>query len=125
MTIKNFIQKWHNHTIQDDGPTTSGEYMLFQTEFKKMLRQELKDEFSIVSFNPNHYEFCAVLQSKKTKKYFYMSIADVRYQPNGWYDDILYRTMAHDKDWTGGRNQYSCLPDLKTNLILLDGRDID
>ncbi len=38
-------------------------------------------------------------------KYIYVSISDVRYNPRV-FDEVLYRTMAHDKDWRGGRNLY-------------------
>ena len=39
----------------------------------------------------------------------YMSISDVRYFPCEWVENILIRTMQHDKDWSGGTNHYTDL----------------
>ena len=58
------------------------------------------------SFNKNHYEFSAVLKDIHEDKFIYVSISDVRYWKNEWYNNVLIRTMEHDKDWTGGRNHY-------------------
>lgn len=60
------------------------------------------------------------MQSIISKQFYYISISDVRYWKNEWADYILYRTMEHEKDWTGGSNQYSSLNDLSENLIKLD-----
>ena len=42
-------------------------------------------------------------------RYIYMSISDVRYFPCEWVENILIRTMQHDKDWSGGTNHYTDL----------------
>lgn len=72
------------------------------------------------TFNKGHYEFSAVMKSKVTNKFYYISIPDVRYKNNEWANNILYRTMKHEKDWTGGTNQYSSLQNLAENLLNLD-----
>ena len=44
----------------------------------------------------------------------YLSISDVRFAPRQWAKSILVRTMAHAKDWTGGRNNYCDLAGVRT-----------
>ena len=77
-------------------------------EFERACKRDLKKQcvklgFNIHSFNSNHFEWSAVLE--KGDRFIYVSISDVRYW-NNWYDDVLVRTMAHDKDWHGGNNTY-------------------
>lgn len=42
----------------------------------------------------------------------YPFISDVRFCSSEWYHHVLYRTMAHDKDWTGGYNCWCSWPEL-------------
>lgn len=60
----------------------------------------------IVDFHKNHYEFSAVLKNPETGKLVYVSISDVRYWNDEWVNRTLYRTMKHEKDWTGGGNHF-------------------
>lgn len=119
--INNFMKKWYGKRIEDYGPTTSPEYRQFQKEYKALLKNIGNDiEMQLHSFNPNHYEFSAVMQSNITDKFYYISISDVRYWTNEWANKILYRTMEHDKDWRGGSNHQSTLGELMENLEELD-----
>ena len=76
--------------------------------------------FELKDFNKNHYDFSAVLQNKKNKLYYYISISDVRWCNNEWANRLLYRTMKNEKDWTGGTNYYCKLVDLAEKLISLN-----
>lgn len=44
---------------------------------------------------------------------FYISISDVRYFSNEWYDHILIRTAENETDYRGGFNNYTTLSDLE------------
>ena len=98
--------KWLNHTF------SSGTYpMPDYVEFQRKMRFDLKriaknNNLELHSFNKNHYEFSAVLKDIHEDKFIYVSISDVRYWKNEWYNHVLIRTMEHDKDWTGGSNHY-------------------
>lgn len=98
--------KWLNHTF------SSSTYPLSDyIEFQKLMRLDLKkitknNDLELHSFNKNHYEFSAVLKDIHEDKFIYVSISDVRYWKNDWYNHVLIRTMKHDKDWTGGSNHY-------------------
>lgn len=61
--------------------------------------------YKLHRFNKNHYCFSAVLLDEETRNYIYISVGDVRYGRR-WYEEVLYRTMAHEKDWTGSPNQF-------------------
>lgn len=121
MTVDKFLNKWYDKEIEDWGGETSPEYRNFQTNYKSVIKDFCKDigmEFH--SFSKNHYEFSAVVKSNTTNQFYYISISDVRYWKNEWANNILYRIMKHDKDWTGGSNRYSTLQDLAENLLNLD-----
>lgn len=121
MKLEIFLNKWYDKNIQDDGGYPSKEYLEFQSNYRSVLKDLGKEiDFNLHSFSKNHYEFSAVMQSNKTNKFYYISIPDVRYFKNEWANDILYRTMEHDKDWTGGSNNFSALKNLSNNLSNLD-----
>ena len=106
--------------IEDYGSETSPSYRKFENEFKKLLSDmSEKTPFSLHQFNKNHYEFSAVMKSE-SGRFYYISIADVRYFPEEWHYKILYRTMEHDKDWRGGQNRYTRLEELVENLKWLE-----
>lgn len=119
--LEKFIKEYYNHTFDDWGGTTSQDYETFQRKYKSILKK-IGEEigFELHSFSKSHYEFSAVMRNTKNDKYYYISISDVRYWKNEWFDDILYRTMKHDKDWTGGNNNRCNLRELKDKLVELD-----
>ena len=88
--MANTMEKWINHTFSS-GSETGQDYDAFQRAARADLRKQAKAAgYALHKFHPN----------------VYIAISDVRYRRNEWYTRVLYRTMAHDKDWTGGTNQY-------------------
>ena len=121
MKIKQFLEKWYNKEIEDWGGETSPEYRNFQTNYRSVIKDFCENiGMELYSFNKNHYDFSAVVKSNNTNQFYYISISDVRYWKNKWANEILYRTMEHEKDWTGGSNRYSTLENLPENLLELD-----
>lgn len=119
--VNSFIKKWYGKEIENYFGETSPEYKQFQKEYKSLFKNIASDiEMNLYSFNPNHYEFSAVMQSNTTKSFYYISISDVRFWDNEWANNILYRTMEHDKDWHGGSNHYTNLQELANNLEKLN-----
>lgn len=111
-------RKWYNVEMDDYGGTTSPMYKEFEKDYRKFLRKICKKiGANLHKFNPNHYEFSAILE--KDGKYIYFSISDTRYFKNEWCNHILIRTMAHDHDWRGGTNNYTDLDHLEIDLINL------
>lgn len=85
------------------------DFKSFNTKFRNYIKKILPNEWKIDCWNRNHYECSAVFETSE-QQYVYMSIPDVRFFLNEWAENILIRTMKHNKDWTGGNNYY-------TNLI--------
>lgn len=123
--IPNMLQKWidydfnYGNYIGDSYETQ--EMRLFMRDFKKVLIKLISPEYEIVEYHKNYYEVSTVLKRKEDSQLIYLSIPDLRYCKNGWINDILIRTMKHEKDWTGGMNHYADLPCLKEKLNLLKG----
>jgi hypothetical protein len=96
------------------GGVTGSDYKSFQTKYKNFIKKNLPEGFVIAKWNPNHYEFSCVIEHES--KYVYVSISDVRYWPNEWFENILVRTMKHDSDWSGGTNQYASIFNLMKKI---------
>ena len=89
------------------------DYLTFQTKYINFLRKLCRENgWELVNVGRNHYCFSCFF--KKQDKFVYLSIADVRFSENTWYDRILVRTAKNDKDYTGGQNQFCNLPNLES-----------
>lgn len=105
-------KKWIGFRFSS-GPDTGEDYKKFQSEAKADLKKQASNAgFELYRFLPHHYEFSAVLMHKKTGKFVYVSIDDVRYHPEAWYSAVLIRPMAHAEDWHGGSNRYCMWQDI-------------
>lgn len=105
--MKSYLHK----EIEDYGGVTSPDYKTFETKYKNYIKKVAKEvNGELVKFNPNHYEFSCFV--KRNDKYVYISICDVRYFKNQWYNNILIRTAQNEKDYSGGRNNYCSLDEL-------------
>ncbi len=84
-------------------------------EFAKQIKSYLKkiEGYELVDFLRGHFEFSAFLKNIKTGKLVYVSCSDVRYFPDEWYNNLLIRTASHEKDYTGGSNNYVKFIELK------------
>ena len=110
--MKSKLEKWLGYKFSS-GCTTGEDYKKFQRAAKSELKKMATENgMTLHKFNPNHYEFSAVLKDTESDTFMYVSISDVRFFPDEWYREVLYRTMKHDHDWTGGHNNYCCWPEL-------------
>lgn len=111
--------KKHLYVPFDDyGGCASPDYQKFERAYKSYLKAMAKEiGGELVKFNPNHYEFSCFI--KRNDKFVYVSISDVRYWQNRWYTCILVRTAKHEKDFTGGPNDYASLEQLKDKVMEL------
>ena len=72
-------------------------------------------QYKFVYVNLGHYYLSFVIENEQGN-YIYVSIPDVRNTKNEWLTDILYRTMKHKTDWTGGKNNYTTLQNFAENI---------
>lgn len=118
--MEKFLEKWYTHEFST-GCYAGGDYLKFQREFRSLLKVIAADAGCVLhKFTKNHYCCSAVLKNQATGDFIYISISDVRGFPCAWARNILYRTMAHDADWTGGPNHFSSLQYLAENLKQLN-----
>ena len=82
---------------------------------RKISLNELAERVGISNVNmskiKNHYCFSVFIRNQ-AGNHLYLSISDVRFWKNEWFNRILIRTAAHEKDYYGGGNNYTSLPDL-------------
>lgn len=106
------MEKWLGFQFST-GVYPGEDYKKFQSAAKRSLKKIANAHgFDLHAFNGNHYEFSAVLKQQESGRFIYVSISDVRFWPDQWYNHVLIRTMSHDKDWTGGPNNYCSWPDI-------------
>lgn len=98
------------------GVYTGKDYLSFQAKYINYLKTVCKsNNWELVNILRNHYCFSCFIRSKQNKL-IYLSISDVRYFTNYWYNRILIRTAKHEKDYTGGINNYTSLNDLEHSI---------
>ena len=116
-TIKD-LEKYLSYEFSS-GPYTGQDYKTFQTKYINYLRSLCKqNNWELVNIGRNHYCFTAFIKNSQ-RKHIYLSVSDVRYFNNEWYNNILIRTAEHEKDYSGGRNNYTTLSELKTAITRL------
>lgn len=108
-----FINKWFGYKFQSS-TTKTPEFKTFAREFKKAMQEQVKECFDIVNYSVGHFYVSGFLKHKETGEFWYFSISDVRGFGNEWLQDVLYRTAEHEKDYTGGSNQYMPLAQFHT-----------
>lgn len=112
------LEKYVNYEFSS-GCYTGDDYKSFQTKYINYLRAVCKNNhWRLVNVSKNHYCFSAFIKSAENKC-VYISISDVRYFSNEWYDHILIRTAENETDYRGGFNNYTKLSDLEGTAAYL------
>jgi hypothetical protein len=110
--MKGQLHKWYHHEFSS-GATTGPDFKQFVRDFRSELNEQCKRHgMKLHTLYPNHYDLSGFLLNPESNRLVYFNISDVRYFKNEWYDNVMYRNARHDKDWTGGGNQYTSLEDL-------------
>ena len=97
---------------------TTKEFTSFSTKLRNAVKEQLEinGNWELHAWNKGHFYCSAFLKNKVDGTFMYISISDVRHFKNEWYEKMLYRTAVHEKDYTGGRNQYCRLDQLNEVL---------
>ena len=113
------LEKYKNYEFSSSCYTCE-DYKSFERKYINYLKSICREnEWVFVKANKNHYSFSAFLLIKN--QYVYLSISDVRFFRNEWYTNILIRKAKTENDYTGERNHYSKLPNLKESILSLLG----
>lgn len=105
--------------VFSSGGIAGDDFSSFNTKFKNAIKALLPDGYNIHKWNKMHYCCSAVIQTP-TGNYIYISISDVRFGQNEWFSNILYRTMNHEKDYSGGQNRFTTLFTLARDIQRLN-----
>ena len=110
MATLNDLKKYLNYEFST-GCYTGEDYKTFQRKYINYLKSIAKENgWELVNVGKNHYQFSAFFKCKD--KCVYFSISDVRFWQNEWYNRILIRTAKSEKDYHGGGNNHTTLPEL-------------
>lgn len=85
---------------------------------KNAIKKKLPARWTIEQWRTNWFECTGVLKDDKGR-YVYLHVFDIRFWHDGWIDDILIRTMDHNKDWVGGPNHKADIFNLDKQLLQL------
>lgn len=102
-TRKKSLDKWVGYRFESSSGLTP-EF----AEFSAQVRRELKkiSGFELVNYSRGHFYFSAFLKNRSTGKLVFLSCSDVRFFPDKWWNEMLIRAAQHDKDYSGGGNNY-------------------
>lgn len=116
-TIKD-LEKYIDYEFSS-GCYTGDDYKSFQTKYINFLRSMCKqNHWQLVNVGRNHYCFSAFIKSAENKC-VYISISDVRFFTNEWYNYILIRTAKNEQDYHGGFNHRTTLKELEMKAMEL------
>ena len=116
-TIKD-LEKYIDYEFSS-GCYTGEDYKSFQTKYINFLRSVCKqNHWQLVNVGRNHYCFSAFIKSAENKC-VYVSISDVRFFTNEWYNNILIRTAKNEQDYYGGFNHRTTLKELEMKAMEL------
>lgn len=116
-TIKD-LEKYIDYEFSS-GCYTGEDYKSFQTKYINFLRSMCKqNHWQLVNVGRNHYCFSAFIKSAENKC-VYVSISDVRFFTNEWYNNILIRTAKNEQDYHGGFNHRTTLKELEMKTMEL------
>ena len=115
------LEKYLHYTFST-GCDTGEDYKSFQRKYINYLRALCKEHgWELCNPSKGHYEFSVFIRNCEGN-YIYVSIPDVRFWKNQWYNHILIRCTRGEKDYHGGGNNYTSLPNLTRTAEWLFGR---
>ena len=115
----NDLNGYINYTFSS-GCYTGEDYKIFERKYISFLKTICNNNnWRLVKVNKNHYCFSAFIKGGAENNYVYISISDVRYFNNDWYNHILIRTAKNETDYRGGFNHYTTLERLEGKVCEL------
>lgn len=119
MSNINTLKQYINYEFST-GCYTGNDYKTFQTKYINYLKTICKENnWNLIKVNKNHCCFSAFIKGGTENKCVYISISDVRYFNNDWYNHILVRTAKNEVDYKGGFNHYTTLDKLEYKICEL------
>lgn len=98
--MKQIVRLLKNGFASSSGLTP--EFKSFAVKFQNAIKKELPEGASLVNYNRGHFYVYGFIKLAN-EKLFYFSLSDVRFFTDS---KLLLRTAKHEKDYTGGTNNY-------------------
>ncbi|MCL2369683.1 MAG: hypothetical protein FWC80_00405 [Firmicutes bacterium] len=115
LDIPKNLNYYHGHEFSS-GSYAGKDYLAFQRVYLNHLKKlATANSWELARASKRHYEFSAFIKNNKNH-IVYMSISDVRGVNDQWFKNVLVRTARHEKDYTGGRNNFTSLPNLASKI---------
>ena len=108
------MKQWLNTEFVSSCSKTT-QFKSFARQFRNAIKKALPENSELANFNTGHF-YCSGFV-KRGEAFVYFSISDVRHFAGEWYNHVLVRTAQHEKDFTGGCNNYTTLENF--------GREVD
>ena len=108
--IQQFLSYYGNYQFESSIGKTK-EFSSFATKFKNLIKSianEANPNFVLEDYNVGHFYVSGFIKNTENDKFVYFSISDVRCPSLQQYvlNNILIRTAQHNKDFTGGANNF-------------------
>ena len=105
------LEKYLNYEFSSGG-YTGEDYKTFERKYINYLRTLCKEQgWELSNPSKGHYEFSVFIRNREGN-YIYVSLPDVRFWKNQWYNHILIRCTRYEKDYRGCGNNYTHLTEL-------------
>jgi hypothetical protein len=95
------------------------QFKRFARMYRTALKSLLPTELELVAFAVGHFELSGFIRNRKTDRFVYWSVPDVRFFTGSWHRNVLVRTAKHMKDFRGGGNNFARLIDVGATALQL------
>jgi hypothetical protein len=106
-------------TTFESSTVKTKQFKAFSRAFNSDIKEVTKNDFDIVDWNVGHFDISGFLKFKLNSRLVYFSISDVRHFKDAWHKNILIRTAEHEKDFSGGGNNYATLENFNDRACML------
>ena len=118
--LAKFVSDYSNYQFESSTEKTK-EFTSFATKFKNVIKsilEETNPNFILDNFSVGHFYVAGFIKNQENNKFVYFSIFDVRCHNvrHDVLDRILVRIAQHNKDFTGGTNNFVELENFKFKL---------
>ena len=100
--VKEGMEAWVGFHFQSSSGLTE-EFASFNRDYRSWVKKNLPEGADLVAWSRGHFECSGFIE--RAGRFVYFHTSDVRFFPDGWYNDILVRTAKSAKDYAGGMNQ--------------------
>lgn len=88
------------------------EFAAFFSQYRATIARLLGPDYDL-NLRRGHQDVHGFARHRGSGRYVHLSCSQVCYFQDGWYQHILIRTAENERDYTGGQNHYTDLPQVK------------